>query len=156
MTRLASEYNTRHCGGYFCPYHFWRASVMLSVAHWDWKRPDWLTAGPAVCSHWQLYLLHLCSIILSAEVHPELCQQTQYSTPPTVIRLLHWESPDLIRKGTWPLTTTPSPLLLSFRLLSSPLASSCLLLWTPQWHLNNAIPVPFPPGQELPRLTLPQ
>lgn len=50
MTRLAPEYNTRHCGGYFCPYHFWRTSVMLSVAHWDWKRPDWLTVGPAVCS----------------------------------------------------------------------------------------------------------
>lgn len=23
-----------------------------------WTRPDWLTAAPAVCSHWQLYLLH--------------------------------------------------------------------------------------------------
>lgn len=114
MTCLACEYNASHCSGYFCPYRFWRASVMLSTVLWDWKRPDWLTAGPAVCSHWQLYRLHLCSIILSAEVHHKLCQQMQYSTPLTVIGLPRRESPDLIRKGTWPLTTTPSLLLLSF------------------------------------------
>lgn len=54
---LAPEYSIGHCGGYFCPYHFWRTSLMLSVVHWDWKRPDWLTVGPAVCSHWWLYQL---------------------------------------------------------------------------------------------------
>lgn len=115
-------------------------SMMLSGVR---KRSDWLTPGPAVCSHWQLYPFHLCSIILSTEVHHNLCQQMQYSTPPAVIRLLNWESPDLIQKGTWALTATPSPLLL-------PLP----LPWTLQWHLRKIIPVPFPLGQELPCPTL--
>lgn len=131
MTRLASDYNTRHCSGYFCPHHVWPTSVMLRI---EIGRDliDWLL-GLLFVPIDSFISSYLCSIILSTEVHHKLCQQMQYSTPPTVIRLLHWESPDLIRKGTWPLTTTPSPLLPSFcllssRLLLSPLVSSCLLL----------------------------
>ena len=105
-----------------------------------------------VCPRWRLYQLRLRSIILSAEGFHNPCQPVQYSTPAAEIRLLHPESPDLIRKGAWPETTTllSSPLL-SSPLLSSPLLSSPLLSSQPcLWHLSKTIPVSFPSGQEPP------
>lgn len=155
-TCMTSEYNRSHCGGYFCPYCC-DVPVMSSTVLWDRKRPDWSTARPAICPHWQLYQLH-CSIIPSAEAHHRLCPLMQYGT---VIGLLCWESPDLIRKGTWTLTTTPSAHLLSYSLfVSSPLLPtihllsppsppllSSLLLWSPPWHLSKVIPVAFPLGR---------
>lgn len=103
-----------------------------------WTRPDWLTAGPAVCSHWQLYQLHLLNYSVHPRSIPKLCQQMLHSTLLPVIRLLRWESPNLIRKGTWPSLVLTFPLLVSLPCLASSLRlSSPVLSLTPRWLLSS-------------------
>lgn len=127
MTRLAPGHKTRHCRNYFCPHLIWPKSVVLSIGR---DLIDWLLDLLFVPI--DSFINYIWSIILSTEVHPKLCQQMQHSTPRAVIRLLHWQSPDLIRKGTW-----PSPLL-SPPHLTSPHADSTLTSEQTDCHATSS------------------
>lgn len=131
--------NTAVAGRCVCLHPVWPESSDVQY----WTRPDWLTAGPAVCSHWQLYQLHQLNYSVHPRSIPKLCQRMLHSTPLPMIRLLCWESPDLIRKGTWPSLVLTSPLnssspCLALPFLASPLLlSSPVLSLTPHWLLSS-------------------
>lgn len=119
----------------FVCHHTWPESVMCWVLD-----QTWLTDCCSCCL-FPLTALSAPSTQLFCPPRsiPKLCQRMLHSTPPSVIGLLCWEPPDLIRKGIW----TPS----------CPLLSSPLLLTPPLPLLSTS---PWPPRLRRPRWSSPR
>lgn len=98
----------------FVCHHTWPGSAMCLVLD-----QTWLTDCCSCCL-FPLTALSAPSTQLFCPPRsiPKLCQRMLHSTPPSVIGLLCWEPPDLIRKGIW------TPLVLSCPHLSSGLLRS--------------------------------
>lgn len=98
----------------FACHHTWPGSAMCLVLD-----QTWLTDCCSCCL-FPLTALSTPSTQLFCPPRsiPKLCQRMLHSTPPSVIGLLCWEPPDLIRKGIW------TPLVLSCPHLSSGLLRS--------------------------------
>lgn len=98
----------------FVCHHTWPGSAMCLVLD-----QTWLTDCCSCCL-FPLTALSAPSTQLFCQPRsiPKLCQRMLHSTPSSVIGLLCWEPPDLIRKGIW------TPLVLSCPHLSSGLLHS--------------------------------
>lgn len=124
---LASEYNTRLCSSYFCPHHFWCASVMLSIVSTVRLEETWLIDCWACCLFPLTALSALSVLIYSVHWGPPQtlsADAVQYTTNCDQVASLRITWSDSERNLTLNHNALTSSPLFSCPVLSCPLLSS--------------------------------